>query len=247
METLSREDRRDWRAIETLLKAKYEGAVAQMKAKDSLKMLRRGPKETLDELVRRIKGLTKRAFPSESKRQEEEGIDALKGCASSDIFLHLATKSYTTLDACADDLAKLETHHLSHARTAGRGPRISQMEAKPTAGQEKGATCPAAAAPSSPKGSRKRPEQASRKDQDIKGPTNADILTFLKRNAAAWNASNGWNRKQGGGQGRRPDRNNRCRICNSDQHWAAKCPNKKEEPLVNRKGLGQGSGTQSQK
>ena len=117
------------------------------------------------------------------------------------------------------------------------------MEAKPAAGQEKGATRPAAAAPPSPKGQRKQAEQTTSKDN---GPTNADILAFLKRKAAVA-AHTGGNQRQGGGLRRRPDRNNRCRICQSDKHWAAECPKKKEGPPLNKKGLGQGSGTQSQK
>ena len=113
-----RKDRATYDQLVKTLKFKYEGRVERQRARDRLRSMRLGTKESLDELATRIKGLVTKAFPPE--RQEEEALAAMKTALPQDLGLIIVIQKYRTIDECVAHLSEIEALDEAHSLANGR-------------------------------------------------------------------------------------------------------------------------------
>ena len=111
-----------------MLRGRYEGELEREKSREALRMIRRGRGETLEELGRRIKELTRKAVAPE--RREEEGLIALRNALSDKQAELVVTQGYRTVDSCIEQLSKLECYqdHRARHRQQHRLQQIMEVE-----------------------------------------------------------------------------------------------------------------------
>ena len=100
VDSLPIEDRMNYERLCAVLKDHYEGDLERDRSKEALRMCRRKRNETIDELGRRIKELTRKAHPAD--RREEEGVAAMKNAVSDKLSEQIVLQGYKTVDQCVE-------------------------------------------------------------------------------------------------------------------------------------------------